>query len=95
MVAGTAVAIVFAALQSSCDNASGRAGTVLVPHAAKCSGYGTGAGIGVGVLALGALLVVLAGLSTTALFRGRQSDPSPDDDTDPPPDDPPEGQSVA
>jgi hypothetical protein len=99
MLVGTVLAIVFAVLQSSCDNSVVQTGIPVVPHAAKCKGYGVGAGIGVGVLAVGALLVGLAGLSSTALFRRRRrerpqseaKDPAPIEE-DPPPDDPAEGQ---
>jgi hypothetical protein len=75
-------------------------GIPVVPHAAKCKGYGVGAGIGVGVLAVGALLMALAGLSSTALFHRRPQeppasealDPAPGTEEDPPPSDPAEGQ---
>jgi hypothetical protein len=77
MVAGTVIAVVFALLQSHCDGSVQQEGSVLVPHAARCGGYGVAAGMGVGALALGAVLVAVAGfLSGTAFGNSRRHPPS-------------------
>lgn len=83
MLVGTVLAVVFAVLQSRCESAASPGATVLVPHAAQCSAYGTTAGAGVGLLALGAAMIAFAGVAAGARFRkGPPAGPVPAADPD-------------